>query len=233
MGKQAATEVLAGAKGNGAIGGLATLPHKPTLKLVSSSKRQLILYGMLEAVGTSGYDDVSVRSVLDQTGLYRQAFYDHFPDKDACFLEAYDEGIRQIEALAVTAAASHETWVGKLRAGLRAVLDFLDEAPDVGRALIVEVHAAGPAAVEKRTAAMRRITDFIDMARQEGGSEDSSPPRIAAEGIVAGMHSIIHSRLSSARDAGFADLLPELMYFAVLPYFGPEAASDEMHAAQD
>lgn len=201
------------------------------LELVKLSKRQRILDGMLEAVGASGYDAASVRMVLDRAELYRQAFYDNFPDKDACYLEAFDWGVERIEALMVAAAAGEETWQGKLRAGMGALLDFLDSEPDVARALIVEVHAAGPEALAKRTAVMRRIAGFLDLARQETG-EAEAPPRIASEGIVAGIHAVIHSRLSTGAEDGFHELLAEFMYFAVLPYFGADVAGAEMQAAR-
>jgi hypothetical protein len=42
---------------------------------------------------------------------------------------------------------------------------------------------------------------------------------------------VIHSRLASGAGGGFRELLPEFMYFAVLPYFGAEVASAEMQAA--
>ena len=229
MGKQAATNVQAGAEGTGKPE--ERRPSVPALRLVSSPKRQLILNGMLEAVGSAGYDAASVRTVLDLTGLYRQAFYDNFPDKDACYLEAFDAGVAHFEALTSTAAASEESWQGKLRAGLGALLEALDEEPDVGRALVVEVHAAGPEALEKRTKAMKQITDFIDTARS-GPGEGESPPSIAPEGIVAGIHAVIHSRLATGANDGFRELLPEFMYFAVLPYFGADVASAEMQAAK-
>ena len=95
MGRQAATKVRAGAEGAG-IGGQAAGTPAPTLRLVTSSKRQRILEGMLEAVGEVGYDAASVRTVLGKTGLYRQAFYDNFPDKDACYLEAFDFGVEVV-----------------------------------------------------------------------------------------------------------------------------------------
>jgi hypothetical protein len=118
-----------------------------------------------------------------------------------------------------------------LRAGLRALLEALDSEPVVGRALIVEVHAAGPEALEKRAETMKRIADFIDLARAApGGSE--SPPQIAPEGIVAGIHAIVHARLATGATEGFRELLPELMFFAVLPYFGSDAAEAEMQAAR-
>ena len=66
----------------------------------------------------------------------------------------------------LSAAAEESDWTGQLRAGLGALLDFLDAEPDAGRALVVEVHAAGPEALAKRTAAMGRANRFLDRARE-------------------------------------------------------------------
>ncbi len=228
MARQAVSKVRAGAEGTGTAGKAGN--PAPKLRLVTSSKRQRILEGMLEAVGSVGYDAASVRTVLGKTGLYRQAFYDNFADKDVCYLEAFDFGVERLETLVVGAAAGEESWQGKLRAGLGALLDALDEEPDIGRALIVEVHAAGPEALAKRTEAMGRVTGFVDLARAEAKGE--SPPSIAPEGIVAGIHAVVHSRLATGADDGFRELLPEFMYFAVLPYFGGDVASAEMQAAR-
>jgi len=230
MGKQAATKVQAGAEGTGAGEGIAT-PRAPKLKLVGSSKRQRILEGMLEVVGTSGYEVASVRMVLGRTGLYRQAFYDEFPDKEACYLEAFGFGVARLEEIVASAAAPEQSWQGRLRAGLGALLDALDADPAMGRALVVEVHAAGPEALQSRSEAMKRITDFIDSARHESDGQESPPP-IAAEGIVAGMHAVVHAKLAAGDEQGFRELLPDFMYFATLPYFGADVASEEMRAAR-
>jgi AcrR family transcriptional regulator len=200
------------------------------MELATQPKRQAILAGMLEAVGAEGYERTSVRTVLDRTGVYRQAFYDNFADKDDCYLQAFDTGVEQIEGLLTSAAADEPGWRGQLRAGLAALLDFLDAEPDVGRALIVEVHAAGPEGLKKRAEVMGRVNEFLDRAREEAGEE--SPPPIAGEGIAAGIHALIHQRLAAGNDGGLRQLLPEFMYFAVLPYFGAEAASAEMQAAK-
>lgn len=186
---------------------------------------------MLEAVGSLGYEAASVRTVLDRTGLYRQAFYDNFADKDSCYLEAFDFGVSHLEALVVAAATDEPTWQRQLRAGLEALLDELDAHPDFGRALIVEVHSAGGEALARRAATMTRIARFVDRAREEMDPADSAPP-IAPEGIVAGIHAVVHSRLATGAGGGFRELLPEFMYFAVLPYFGARSASAEMSAAR-
>jgi AcrR family transcriptional regulator len=229
MGKQAATEVRAGAEGTGAAG--KVFPATPALRLVSSPKRQRILEAMLEVVGSEGYDGASVRIVLEKADLYRQAFYDEFADKEDCYLQALAFGVARLEAIAAAGAVRGEGWRGQLRAGLEAVLESFETTPWMGRAVIVEVHAAGPEALAIRSKAMKRLTEFIDSAR-EAASVAEAPPPIAAEGIVAGMHAVVHAKLAAGEETGFAGLLPDFMYFAVLPYFGPDAADAEMKSAR-
>ena len=116
----------------------------------------------------------------------------------------------------------------QLRAGLGALLDFLDAEPAVARALIVEVHPAGEEAVAKHTDALARSHAFFDLARMEPGASEAVPA-ITPEAIASGIHVILHSRLAAGDRNHFRRLLPELMYIAVLPYFGGDAARAEMH----
>jgi AcrR family transcriptional regulator len=190
-----------------------------------TEKRERILRGMLEAVGTEGYERASVQDALGKAGVYRQAFYDAFDDKEDCYLQAIDAGAAWVELAMREGAAGALTWRARLRGALKGLLQFLDEQPEVGRALFVEVHAAGPRAVTRRTEAMERAVAMMDLAR---GESEGLAPAISAEAVVAGILAVLHSRLSSQEASGFSLLLPELMYLAVLPYFGPEAAAAEM-----
>jgi len=184
-----------------------------------------ILQGMLEAVGKRGYERATVEDAVAAAGLYRQAFYDSFADKEDCYLQAIDAGCAWVELTMREAALGEATWRGQLREALKGLLRFLDDQPEMGRALLVEVHAAGPEAVSKRTAAMERAATLIDRARQES---DDGAPAISAEAVVAGINAVLHSRLAANQKSGYGRLLPELMYLAVLPYFGPDAAAGEM-----
>jgi AcrR family transcriptional regulator len=201
---------------------------------LNPAKRERILDGMLEAVGTDGYESTSVRSVLSRTGLYRQAFYDHFTSKEECFLEAYDAAVGRVENAVRTAAAGAGDWRGQLRAGLAELLDFLDAEPALGRALLVEVHPAGDAALAKRDAAMARARDFLAGGRAEAASLPGTPtaPPIAPEAIASGIHVVLHSRLAARKGGELKRLLPEFVFVAVLPYFGTETAHAEMRAAR-
>jgi AcrR family transcriptional regulator len=180
---------------------------------------------MLESVGSHGYERTTVQDAITNAGLYRQAFYDNFKDKEDCYLHAIDAGSAWIELAMRQTVGDEPTWRGQLRGALAGLLSFLDEQPEIGRALFVEVHAAGAAAVEKRTEAMERAAAAMDLAREE--SKDAAPA-ISAEAVVAGILAVLHTRLAGRQTEGFAELLPELMYLAVLPYFGAEAAAAEM-----
>lgn len=223
-------ELLTGTRESGSVrltGSRQTDASNP--RLVSSSKKQRILDTILETVGEDGYESTSVRVVLERTGLYRQAFYDNFIGKEDCFLQAYEEALGRLEARVRAAARGADAWPDQLRLGLASLLGFLDVEPNVSRALIVEVHAAGAGPMARRGEALRGAKEFLERAERLGSE---SPPAIAAEGVVAGIHSVLHSRLATGGGNGFRELLPELVYFAMLPYFGPETAAEAMRAAR-
>lgn len=177
-------------------------------------------------IGRQGYEQTTVQDAIEAAGLYRQAFYDNFSDKEDCYLEALDSGATWVEAaMREGANAGGPSWRERMRGSLRGLLEFLDARPAVGRALLVEVHAAGPRAVAKRTEAMARAAGLIDLAREEG---DGEAPAISAEAVVAGILAVLHTRLSGDHDGGFELLLPEMMYLAVLPFFGLDAAAEEL-----
>jgi AcrR family transcriptional regulator len=182
---------------------------------------------MLEAVGEEGYERATVQAVLDRAGAYRQAFYDSFDDKKDCYLQALDAGGEWVEAEIRASSADASGWRQQLRGGLAGLLRFLDDEPNIGRALFVEVHAAGPRAVAKRTAAMERAAALIDRGRSEG---NATAPAISGEAVVAGILAVLHTRLATGQTDDFTELLPELMYLAVLPYFGAGEAAAEMRA---
>jgi AcrR family transcriptional regulator len=196
---------------------------------ILTEKHQRILRGMLEAVGTHGYEQATVQDAITLAGVGRQAFYDSFADKEDCYLQALDAGSAWVELAMRKASAGETTWRGQLRGALAGLLRFLNEQPAVGRALFVEVHAAGPRAIDRRTEAVTRASAMMDLAREES---DDSAPAISAEAVVAGILAVLHARLAAEQQDHYLRLLPELMYLAVFPYFGADAASAEMRTSQ-
>lgn len=190
---------------------------------MDTAKRQKILAAMLAVVGEQGYERASVQAVLDRAEIYRQAFYDQFTSKEDCFAIAYEEAAAAVEAEVRSAARREPDWEAQLRAGLGRLLAVLDGDPPLGRALLVEVHPAGGRALARRQLTMRRAAAFL----ARGGGKNGETPALTPEAIAAGIQSILHARLANGR-GGLRELLGELMYVAVLPYRGADAAAAAM-----
>src|SRR5213082_896317 len=70
---------------------------------VARSQRERMLRAMAEAVSELGYATTPVAEVLRRAGVSRETFYEHFRNKQECFLAAYDASARMLRG-AVTDA---------------------------------------------------------------------------------------------------------------------------------
>lgn len=68
---------------------------------------------------------------------------------------------------------------------------------------------------------------MVDAGREAAADPDSIPP-FTAEGVVGAITEVIVRRLGVENDLELADLVPEMMYLAVRPYLGEEAARREL-----
>lgn len=124
--------------------------------LVAASQRQRLVHGVTMCVAEKGLPATTIADVTARAGVSKKTFYEHFDDKLACFVAAYDHGsaaiLAAVEAASRAAARDGADAIGQLRAGTRAYLAFLvDEAP-YARTFTLEVLAAGPEAVARHRA---------------------------------------------------------------------------------
>lgn len=221
----AAAELLAGSGGRFPAG-VRVLPAD----LVKAVQRERLLAAMLRAVAELGHRQISVQDVVERAGVSRPTFYEHFENKEDCFLSAFDVAVERLRArLAVAAIEVGEGWRERLRAGLEELLRFVAAEPDAARTLIVEARAAGPAALRRRDALLDEAAAWIDA--QVRAELPRPPLSIAAAGVAGGIEALLCTRLARGEAEGLEALLPSLMYFAVLPYAGHGAAAEELGAA--
>src|SRR4051794_31061826 len=57
---------------------------------VAASQRGRMLRAMAEAASERGYVNTVVSDVVERAGVSRKTFYEHFTDKEECFLASYD-----------------------------------------------------------------------------------------------------------------------------------------------
>ncbi|MGH2975882.1 MAG: TetR/AcrR family transcriptional regulator [Solirubrobacterales bacterium] len=193
-------------------------------------QRERLLAAMLRATNELTYREVSVQEVLERAGVSRPTFYEHFENKEDCFLAAFDSAAARLRRRLASAAQDGEGWRERLRAALAELLRFVAEDPDAAMSLIVDARAACPAALHRRDELLDGFAACLDAEVRAEADADAPPSAIAAAGIVGGIEALLYSRLYRGGTDDFESLLPSLMYFAVLPYGGHEAASEELAA---
>ncbi len=223
----AALELLANSEGK-FPSGIRKLPSD----LVSAVQRERLIAAMLSAAAELGYRETNVQDVIDRAGVSRPTFYEHFANKEDCFLAAFDSSAARLrERVESASEAGGDSWRCRLRLGLEELLRLAAEEPDAARTVIVEGRAASNEAVLRRDQLLDHFADCIEAKVRELLPEAASHSAVTAAGVVGGVEAILYSRLNKDETDDLAGLLPSLMYFAVLPYEGHEAASEELAPA--
>ena len=181
---------------------------------------------MIEVVSERGYPDTRIVDVIEVAGVSRKTFYELFSSKEDCFLAAYDVLLGNL--LGDTARGFESKpgapWAVRIAAGLGELLKHLAEHPDEARFAIVEVLAAGQKALARRDAALRQFTGFLDAGRAETSVE---LPGITSLSIAGGINELLYSEILHGATARLPARLPDLMFWIVLPFLGPERAAGE------
>jgi AcrR family transcriptional regulator len=194
-------------------------------ELTRAVQRVRLLAAMGAAAAAIPYRELTVEDVLARAGVSRAVFYEHFADKEGCFLAAFDAEAERLYGRIAATADGGGDWRARVRSGLEELLRFAEREPEAVYFVVVAARGSTPAGVKRREQFMERFASCLDEAVR---SELERPPAaIAAAGVVGGVESVLYGRL---REGGceLASLLPSLMYFAVLAFAGPEAAEEEL-----
>ncbi len=185
-----------------------------------------IITGMVEVVAERGVVRSTVAHVVARSGVSRRTFYELFNDREDCFLAAFDRAVEHSATRVVPAYEEPGGWLEQIRAGLRALLEFLDDEPGLGRLAVVDALGAGPIALERRARVVGILIDVVDRGRREPGATPGLK-RFTAEGVVGAVLAVLHARLADPEPRPMVGLLGPLMGLIVLPYQGRMVAERE------
>ncbi|HWX44384.1 MAG TPA: TetR/AcrR family transcriptional regulator [Solirubrobacteraceae bacterium] len=198
---------------------------------VADIQRMRMIGALTEVARERGASGVTVAHVVARSGVSRRTFYELFEDRDDCFLAAFEHAVGRAGQRVLPAYEAPGTWRERVRAGLGALLEFLEDEPGLGGLCIVDALGAGPAALERRTQVVSALIDAVDGSRREiKGS--ARPTRLTAEGVVGAVVAVLYARLAGGSAPGggapsMVALLGPLMGMIVLPYQGQAIAARE------
>ncbi|HEX5526699.1 MAG TPA: TetR/AcrR family transcriptional regulator [Solirubrobacterales bacterium] len=208
---------------------LSRLPpgrHGLPREFVSRNQYERLIAGLAEAVSEHGYAGTTIAHITSQAAVSRRTFYEHFSSKDECFVAAYDSVMAELRERVGKAFDEEEEWPQAIKAGIRAMLEFLAAEPHLARLSMVEALVAGPVVVERYDAAIQSLVPYFQAGR-EGRSADvlAGLSPTTEEALVGGMVSLISRRIFADRTEELEALLPDLVEFTLTPYLGSAEAA--------
>jgi AcrR family transcriptional regulator len=192
--------------------------------------RERLLEAVLLVSGERGYEHIAVQDVIERAQASRATFYKHFEDKEDCFAQAYGDAAGWLYQRLIGIAKRQPSWRQGLRAAMAELLEFCANQPSLARALLVEAHAAGGVALAEHDRLLECLAQAIDGARQEISSRQA-PPAVTATFMVGAIETLVRAKLMSDEPETAPEMLPGLLHFVVMQFYGEDAAWEEMTAA--
>src|SRR5690242_1893989 len=87
--------------------------HGLPRRFIVHNQRERMLLAVAESVAEQGYATTTVADIIARARLSRRTFYEHFADKEECFLAAYDTVAGQLLSAVGQAYEQAEGWTQK------------------------------------------------------------------------------------------------------------------------
>jgi AcrR family transcriptional regulator len=166
--------------------------------------RDRLLVGMAEAIrDEGGFRAVTVAEVVRRARTSRRTFYEHFDDRDACFLALFDVVSAALLERIADAATGEGPFGERVDRAVAAYLGAVAAEPVLTRACIQETPAMGAEgmmrvqALHERWA--RQIVLLVDEARRHDDTLRPLPLEVATI-ITGGFRDLVISALDQGRD---------------------------------
>lgn len=179
-----------------------------------ASQRGRLLEAMAQRVAEQGYAATTVAQVIARAGVSRKTFYEHFSDKRACFLAAWEVGNEILLAQVLAAGEEAGGWRARLRAGAEAFLEVLAAEPDFARSFMIEVLSVGEEALERRAEIIERFADALAathaQALAEGDDALHAVPPWAFRAAAGAAWELTVEHLRTRGVEGLVELAPQI-----------------------
>jgi AcrR family transcriptional regulator len=165
---------------------------------VAENQRQRLYGAMIVACDEKGYRETTVADLLPLSGVSRKTFYEHFTDKEDCFVETARRTMDFPISLVRKLVEHREPGEERVRETLRALFELFVAQPAAARFCMVESFAAGRRATAVVEAGVEEIYRLglraLGDLPERGGIDET-----LARAILGGFHRVIYYRLAYRR----------------------------------
>jgi AcrR family transcriptional regulator len=221
---------MSGAPPAGPRGQLRSGRHGLSGEIVAESQRSRILNAMRDALADGGYAEASLLHITKRAGVSRKTFYEHFADKEECFVAVYRDARTRLSGSSTRALARPGRWPARTVAGIAALMEALAADPAAARIVLIEVLSAGERARRLRNESVVALArSFRPTAADR--AELGLPAEVAGgatEVVVGGISEMVYREIVEGRTDRLPFLLPDIAFAAISPLLGSDAARSEI-----
>jgi AcrR family transcriptional regulator len=184
-------------------------------EVVDGFKRRRVTDAISELSVERGYRATTIAHVARRAKVARNTIYGYFPNKEAIFLSALDEGIVELLVGIEAACAAAPAESGpQIEAGLGAVLRYVSDKPAAAWTVMVEARSATEPARDRYQGALQQFAGMLRQCAPKGASR----PESIEDSLIGGVAAVLDRLLRRGEAKQAPELLPDLSAFLMAPY---------------
>lgn len=168
-----------------------------------------------------------MEELCERAGVERESFEREYGDLEGAFLRSLETLMGRYHERTDPIRCGDGDWRDRVRLVGYELLRFFREDEKASYFLIVEVRTAGEKALRVFGAEVEILVQLMDEGRLQPGAP-ATLTRSTAEQIAGGFFNQLYAIFNSEDLPPEEEIIPQLMYTAVLPYLGEEAALEEL-----
>ncbi len=170
---------------------------------IAGSQRQRLLAATEALIVEKGGAATTIEAIVKGAGVSSATFYEHFRDKEECFLAAFERAVDELEGEVRRAVPAEGSRDDQVRVGIAALLAAIDAEPARARLCVIEAQKGG-----------RRMRARYDEALDAAAAELADP---LGQGIAGGLAWLLRERLELGGGGSVQDLLPRMTEVILAP----------------
>jgi AcrR family transcriptional regulator len=208
--------------------GTSVLQSTPPAAFGLGDQRRRIIDAMIDSCAEKTYAATTITDIVARARISRTTFYKQFDDKRACFDAAIGHCIEQLQEVAASAHDADDEPADAVRKGTSAVIQALAERPGLAQLLTGDAMSVEPRVIECYRKATIPPLERL-WSRSDSAGQTYSDPRLA----FGKAQVLVLNQIAIGKAHRLPELLPELVYLAVSPFGGHEAALHQSQLASE
>lgn len=177
---------------------------------MARNQRGRLQGAMVEAVARHGFADTTLRELVTLAGVSKSTFYEHFENKEDCFLSTLDYIALEVGRRTDNAFDRPGDLRERMTAGVTTLLTVIAEEQAAASLVTVESLTLGAAAVPHRDRAAEHFQELIGRVFEESNSAQPIST-LTVRGIIAGIRNTAYHHLREGRGGELPAAAPAIV----------------------